>query len=48
MGKPDRIKRVQFVQNYENGGVKMPDVEMHINAFKQIGFGGLFWVIKNG
>jgi hypothetical protein len=34
MGKPDRIKRVQFVQNYENGGVKMPDVEMHINALK--------------
>jgi len=32
--KPDRIKRNQFVQNYENGGVKMPDVESHINALK--------------
>ena len=32
--KPDRVKRNQFVQNYENGGVKMPDVESHINALK--------------
>ncbi len=32
--KPDRIKRVKFIQNYESGGVKMPDVESHINALK--------------
>ncbi len=30
--KPDRIKRVKFIQNYESGGVKMTDVESHINA----------------
>ena len=32
--KPDRIKRAQFIQKYEDGGVKMPDVESHINALK--------------
>ncbi len=31
---PDRIKRVQFIQNYESGGVKMPSVESHINVLK--------------
>ena len=33
-GKPDRIKRCFFSQSYENGGVKMPNVEMHINSLK--------------
>ena len=33
-GKPDRIKRSQFVQNYENWGVEIPDMESHINALK--------------
>ena len=32
--KSDRIKTVKFIQNYESGGVKKPDVESHINALK--------------
>ena len=47
--KPDRIKRSQFIQNYENGGVKMPDVESHINAlkinwFRRVVQGGKKWI----
>ena len=47
--KPDRIKRAQFKQNYENGGVKMPDIESHINALKinwirRIALGDQKWI----
>ena len=31
--KPDRIKRVKFIQDYDSGGVKMPDFEFHIKSF---------------
>jgi len=33
-GKPDKIKRDQMTQSYENGGVKMPNVEKHLQALK--------------
>ena len=33
-GKPDKIKRKTIIQNIENGGLKMIDIELFINSLK--------------
>ena len=33
-GKPDKIKRKTIIQNIENGGLKMIDIEFFINSLK--------------
>ena len=33
-GKPDKIKRLQFVQSYADGGLKLTDINYFLNAFK--------------
>ena len=32
--KPDKIKRKQLIQNYQNGGLKMLDIDLFINSLK--------------
>ena len=32
--KPDKIKRKQLIQNYQNGGLRMLDIDLFINSLK--------------
>lgn len=32
--KPDKIKRIQITQDYENGGLKMVDISKFSNCLK--------------
>ena len=32
--KPDKIKRKQLIQNYQNGGLRMLDIDLFINSIK--------------
>ena len=33
-GKPEKIKRIQLYQSYENGGLKLTNIELFLNAIK--------------
>ena len=33
-GKPDKIKREILIQSYENGGLKMTDIDIFIKTIK--------------
>jgi len=47
-GKPDKVKRAQMNEAYESGGVKMPNVDLHLQALRsswirRVAFGEQKW-----
>jgi hypothetical protein len=37
-GKPDKFKRNVIINNYEEGGLKLPHIESFCKALKYLGF----------